>query len=664
MANAKAFLQSNKAKRFKMLKSTCAMTKNLTVAEKGNADAFYVFNIGDNEGFVIASANDQTNKILGYSDHGQFDFSNLPPNFKYVLENYAKQIASISSETKFTSATSSKTAIEPLIATHWNQSYPYNLLCPKDNETGDYSYVGCVAVAIAQILNYHRWPDIGQDNNSYEWNGTTYATDFSSVFFQWDKMQATYDNDDNAYEVAYLMYYCALAAETQFSSYASSGYISDFTYTKYFGYSDDVKFVYKSDVTSSEFEELIYSDLSRGLPVEYGGQSDDGVGHAFICDGYDGKGYYHFNFGWGGDSDGYFLLSAINTDNGDWNADQYILCNIHRPYEALDIDGVVYEMNGYTNAKVVGCNDTCLNIKDEVTMYGVTLPVTEIAAGAFKNDSNFNSVYIPASITTIGSDAFTGAAYNNFFTVDENNPNFTSEDGVLFNKDMTRLISYPSKKISYYYTIPSTVTELAPGAFYDIIGITDLYLQRQQPPICGVDALNGVKDTAIVHIPAETLETYQSTYGWNEIKKYDEEERVDEVSEWYMLTNDAKYILVSDISCLLAVDDEEFFAVVGEGGKILADTVYFAMFTQDAPAVTGLNNLTIEERNILPTPVNNEISLEGVQGTLSIITTSGVEVMRQESSNGRVSVNVSTLPTGVYIAKIGKSSVKFFKRKY
>ena len=61
----------------------------------------------------------------------------------------------------------------------------------------------------------------------------------------------------------------------------------------------------------NEWENMIYNELANNRPVVYGGQSDDG-GHAFVCDGYDGNGMFHINWGWGGYGDDYFSLSVLN----------------------------------------------------------------------------------------------------------------------------------------------------------------------------------------------------------------------------------------------------------------------------------------------------------------------------------------------------------------
>ena len=67
--------------------------------------------------------------------------------------------------------------------------------------------------------------------------------------------------------------------------------------------------------TYDNWIDLIYNELYQGRPVVYGGEGTD-VGHEFVCDGYmyEGGDLFHINWGWGGMSDGYFVLSVLNPD--------------------------------------------------------------------------------------------------------------------------------------------------------------------------------------------------------------------------------------------------------------------------------------------------------------------------------------------------------------
>lgn len=314
----------------------------------GRLDAFYVFNADNNGGFVIVSGDDRTTDILGYSKTGNLDMEQLPDNLKWWLESYARQIEALG--TSLEPAQKAKArgaggwdAIEPMIKTQWDQIEPYNLMCP-DGDYVDYDepgynannrcVTGCVATAMAQVLYYWQCQDgcdeigqieIGQDVNQ----GTIEKPDFQFVVdhtfhalpattFDWESMALTYSIDAigaSADAVAKLMRYCGQAVNMDYNIGGSSAHLSGDVLTKVFGYSKNIRELYRDPYTTSQWEEMIYAELAANRPVLYSGQAADGGGHQFIIDGYDGNGLFHMNWGWGGMSDDYFVLSLANPNN-------------------------------------------------------------------------------------------------------------------------------------------------------------------------------------------------------------------------------------------------------------------------------------------------------------------------------------------------------------
>ena len=125
--------------------------------------AYYVFNVGSNEGFVLVSGDDRTAAIIGYSDTGTFDINDMPESLKAWLQSYADQIAWLDAHPSFVNQqanSSARNSIAPLVQTKWNQGKPYNLYCPMLDETTQ-TVTGCVATAMAQMMYYHKWP-VGQ----------------------------------------------------------------------------------------------------------------------------------------------------------------------------------------------------------------------------------------------------------------------------------------------------------------------------------------------------------------------------------------------------------------------------------------------------------------------------------------------------------------------
>lgn len=279
--------------------------------------AYYVFNATDNEGFVIISADDRTEAILGYSDNGSFDQDNMPSNVKAWFEYYEQSIRSLGdAPAQAPQQRASRAAIEPLIKTKWNQSNPYNLQCPMDGE--ERSITGCIATAIAQVMFYHKWPAAtSQDIPAY--TTTTKAINVEALpatTFKWNLMKYEYQNDavgDTANAVAELMRYCGQISMMDYTSEESSANINTANLINHFNYSKNTRQTAREYYSNNQWEDLVYNEIANNRPVAYSGLAiDTKSAHEFICDGYDGNGLFHINWGWGGHYDGYFLLSDLN----------------------------------------------------------------------------------------------------------------------------------------------------------------------------------------------------------------------------------------------------------------------------------------------------------------------------------------------------------------
>jgi len=293
---------------------------------------FYIFNSGNNNGFVIVAGDDNALPILGYSTSGTFDKDLLPPNFRKWLEDYKKEmdyiitnkiLATDEIRDEWSSLTKGKTvshktssAVLPLLTTTWNQSPFYNALCPGGSVTG------CVATAMAQIMNYWEYPATGTGFHSYnEDNYGTLSANFGATNYQWSSMPNNVTSPNTA--VATLMYHCGVSVDMDYSPTVSGAYVisaqspvthcSEYAFTTYFGYDNSVQGVKRANYTASAWKQLLKDELDAGRPIEYAGYGSGG-GHAFVCDGYDNNDYFHFNWGWGGYNDGYFLIGALNPN--------------------------------------------------------------------------------------------------------------------------------------------------------------------------------------------------------------------------------------------------------------------------------------------------------------------------------------------------------------
>lgn len=299
-------------------------------SETAAQNLLYVVNRGNNGGYVIVAGDDAAQiPVLGYTDSGTFDYDQAPANLKGWLSEYARQIEYMASHginaAQQVSPRTFDQNVEPMITTHWNQDAPYNEQCPTlDN--GRKAYTGCVATAMAQVMNFHEWPQQGTGSNSYYDNpqnggcGQTLSADFGSTTYQWNHMLDDYDassSQEARDAVATLMFHCGVAVNMTYMEDASgaSSYTAADALVRYFGYPADVQVLSRDYHTYDEWVATIKGEIDARRPVLFSAQSTVG-GHEFIIDGYNTDGYFHVNWGWGGQSDGYYLIATLNPYEG------------------------------------------------------------------------------------------------------------------------------------------------------------------------------------------------------------------------------------------------------------------------------------------------------------------------------------------------------------
>lgn len=295
---------------------------------------YYVFPFGENKGFAIVSGDDDMPEIVGYADHGTYDANNMPAAMAAFLNNYRATIEAMKqgnasaikniAEAKALRANNTRTttAVSPLLGDiKWNQSEPYNNMCPKYDGT-NLSATGCVATAMAQVMMYWKYPnELKADINKYE----TYthklpvAGELKGQKYDWDNMLPTYTNNNytqtQADAVAKLMLHCGKAVEMDYGE-ESGAIVTPGRLAKYFGYDSDLMLdLMRSCFTLAEWTAIIDKELQAKRPILYSGRTTNG-GHQFVCDGSDGNGLYHINWGWGGYQDGYFDITILNPGQG------------------------------------------------------------------------------------------------------------------------------------------------------------------------------------------------------------------------------------------------------------------------------------------------------------------------------------------------------------
>lgn len=302
--------------------------KNLRRAPSKNVEskAYYVFNVENNGGFVIIAGDDRMTEILGYSDTGNVNLDSIPEQMKWLLDGYQTIYRKLSTSTDNTpkARRTTRTNIEPLLTTTWGQENPYNEMCPMYGTNR--SITGCVATAMAQVINYCRWPE-GQTASVPAYTTETYQLSVPALEptqFYWEYMGTK--------QVARLMRYCGQSVKMDYGLAASGAALNlvPDALINIFGYSESAQCVScGSEYSDEEWENLLYEEIAAKRAVILAGMGYAG-GHAFIAHGYK-DGLFRINWGWTGQQDGYFALTNLASAGGDYSLYQNAVIGIQPP---------------------------------------------------------------------------------------------------------------------------------------------------------------------------------------------------------------------------------------------------------------------------------------------------------------------------------------------
>lgn len=459
---ANSFLKQQSASAPGTLKSPTYADLKLAHAEASSAvdgaNAYYAFNI-DGGGFIIIAGEDRAATVLGYSDKGHLDFKNLPDNLKALLNGYKKEIEFLQTYkgndlVVVTPSINATTSVDPLIQTTWGQGMPYYLQCPIYH--GEYCVVGCVATAMAQVMYYWRFPTSCSGLAAFYSSGygqvpALPATTFdyslmltSYCHWDWDNSELIQDTytDEQAQEVAKLSRYCGQAVDMQYSPDGSGAYTWDqLSAMKNFGYSNSAQDVEKNgwwtgSYTTQEWEAMMREELAAGRPILYSANDPSEGGHAFICDGYNTDGYFHFNLGWYGTCDGWYLSTSLRMihrdgDQLNFSSGHEMLIGVVPPtycildVESIDADNELIVLGdnlatiaqnmtlrtSYRNVKLI------FNLSDMNGNNVVSGNEVNVAAGTFVQGTNVNgTITLPTTLAQ--------GSYNlqlNYYTTDASN---------------------------------------------------------------------------------------------------------------------------------------------------------------------------------------------------------------------------------------------------
>lgn len=297
--------------------------------KKGNAQlsavetySYYVYNRGNNNGFVMIAGDDVLPEVLAYATTGAFSWKGMPEHVAAFMAEYKRALDRYIILQQSPKKLAGKKAVAPILRNiSWGQGEPWNAKCPNRYP------VGCVATAISQIMRYYQWPERGVGFYTHSENGRTHRVNFD-VSYDWKNMPGILPLKQNVYYESYdytpeqkeaLSTFCYHVGVASNMNYGADGSGTRSAYVvralrEHFRYDrSTVRLVTRNTTTQEAWNDLIYSELSQDRPVYYAGIGTGG-GHAFICDGYDGNGRFHINWGWNGLSDNYFDLNVLNPD--------------------------------------------------------------------------------------------------------------------------------------------------------------------------------------------------------------------------------------------------------------------------------------------------------------------------------------------------------------
>ena len=410
-------------------------------------------------GFAVVSADDLVPEVLGVSTSDYSEGRNA--NFQWWLNaaseavNYAVQ-NNIQLTTTKPDPSLYPTEVGPLLTTRWDQETPYNNMCPTYSGSTK-CLTGCVATAMAQVLNYHKTPEHGEGQRTIYYphgnhSGQAVSANFSEDYYDWNNMLDDYSTTsytkEQADAVALLMRDCGVAADMEYGgpSDGSGAYSQDAAagLRKYFGFAE-AQCVERDYYKETTWMNMVYRELSENGPMYYGGADAYGKGgHAFVLHGYRADGKVLVNWGWSGSDDGYYDIAILDPSYYRFSQGQDMIIgvksNTHSLYrseivtttaegmlkqavEALEGEGQIGSLTvngplGFEDLKylrhLAGRDSLDGESGESVRLLNLTntqLHDNVLPESIFKNCVSLQRIYLPATVEHIGREAFSGCSH-------------------------------------------------------------------------------------------------------------------------------------------------------------------------------------------------------------------------------------------------------------
>jgi len=315
------------------------IVSNIEIIKNGGIDLIYIFHL-DPKGFIMVPADNQAVPNLAFGFEYSFVSQNMPPNLNALIDQYKIELMEMvnnSTEPEIEILDSWNYYLDdnitplrgrdvsPLIDAEFDQGGSWNNGIQA--EIGFNGPVGCVSVAMCQVMHYWKYPENGTGSNYYTENDYGYIeVDFEDAFYDFDNMAATYATSASQL----LLFHAGVSVNMDYDwsgsgAWVTGGYPSAFySMENFFAYDSDISYEWKSNHSTTEYRNIIKNQLDWNRPLISQGYDNGGYGgHAWNIDGYSGNNL-HCNWGWGGSSNGYFNLTSM----GGFPNDQAVIIDI------------------------------------------------------------------------------------------------------------------------------------------------------------------------------------------------------------------------------------------------------------------------------------------------------------------------------------------------
>jgi len=679
------------------------ISEEFTSSQDGNI-LYYIFNIGSESGYVIISGQYNVIPVLGYSFNGKYNATGHSPAYNDFMDFYKKQIIyaienklqpskeideqwAKLNKGEINSQKSLLTSVGPLIETIWGQGCYYNSDCPECqppdyNCDCGYTAVGCVAVAMGQIMRYHEYPDYGFGDTTYTY-GYYINANFQNTKYLWFRMPneflgGTWHNGPFA------LFHCGASVGMHYGE--TSGAFTDkvpYALIRHFNYAADAKYLKKEDY-ENQWTNMLKNELNEARPLLYRGS-----GHAWVCDGYNSNDYFYMNWGWNGIDNGWYQLTYLHpqTHGGDYGYQQAAVFKIQPP---------TYTTIPYTIGFETGLDEHWI-IRDN-SDYGRILVTTNYSphSGSYHLTMDANSAGHYSKNEALLHLNLSGQTQVDLeFWWKEFNDEPDNDDGVYFSNnsgisfvrvhqlignngswqkvslDVDQLASANNLTLSNQFVIKFQQYDNDPiqsdGFAFDDISVfipPDLKILNQNvtpwtiSPGSSVTASCIVKNQGTVSAGSSTLKYYlsdNSTYSGNDL-----------------------YLGYDPVGALIAggtSSESEQLTIPSETEEGLWYILFYADANNEVPEGDENNNVSSFRISVIdmglktliyPNPANDyftiKLPIEGESSTITIYNIEGKPVKELRSTGSTIQINTEDFETGHYVVQINIFGEKIVKQ--